>query len=87
MKLLTRVVGPIATNLYVLGDEPSGEAIAIEDSPNGIIAAKRAGLRCVVVPNPITAGLDLSEADLQLKSLADVTLPQLIERLGSAQQP
>ena len=30
MKLLTRVVGPIATNLYVLGDEPSGEAIAID---------------------------------------------------------
>jgi HAD superfamily hydrolase (TIGR01509 family) len=65
----------------------AGNAIAIEDSPNGIIAAKRAGLRCVVVPNPITAGLDLSEADLQLKSLADVTLPQLLERLGSAQQP
>ena len=30
MRLLTRVVGPIATNLYVLGDEPSGEAIAID---------------------------------------------------------
>ena len=30
MKLLTRVVGPIATNLYVLGDESSGEAIAID---------------------------------------------------------
>jgi glyoxylase-like metal-dependent hydrolase (beta-lactamase superfamily II) len=30
MKLLTRVVGPIATNLYVLGDEASGEAIAID---------------------------------------------------------
>jgi hydroxyacylglutathione hydrolase len=30
MKLLQRVVGPIATNLYVLGDEPSGEAIAID---------------------------------------------------------
>jgi glyoxylase-like metal-dependent hydrolase (beta-lactamase superfamily II) len=30
VKLLARVVGPIATNLYVLGDEPSGEAIAID---------------------------------------------------------
>ena len=30
MLLLTRVVGPIATNLYVLGDEPSREAIAID---------------------------------------------------------
>ncbi len=30
MKLLQRVIGPIATNLYVLGDESSGEAIAID---------------------------------------------------------
>jgi hydroxyacylglutathione hydrolase len=30
LKLLQRVVGPVATNLYVLGDEPSGEAIAID---------------------------------------------------------
>ncbi|MEX2548327.1 MAG: MBL fold metallo-hydrolase [Chloroflexota bacterium] len=30
MKLLQRVVGPIATNLYVLGDEASREAIAID---------------------------------------------------------
>lgn len=30
MKLLTRVVGPVATNLYVLGDESSGQAIAID---------------------------------------------------------
>ena len=30
MKLLQRVVGPVATNLYVLGDEPSREAIAID---------------------------------------------------------
>jgi hydroxyacylglutathione hydrolase len=30
MKLLQRAIGPIATNLYVLGDEASGEAIAID---------------------------------------------------------
>lgn len=30
MKLLQRVIGPVATNLYVLGDEASGEAIAID---------------------------------------------------------
>ncbi len=59
----------------------AGEAVAIEDSPNGITSATRAGLRTVAVPNPITAGLDLSEADLQLRSLADVTLPELLNRL------
>lgn len=30
MNLLQRVVGPLVTNLYVLGDEPSREAIAID---------------------------------------------------------
>lgn len=30
MKLLQRVVGPLATNLYVLGDEESREALAID---------------------------------------------------------
>ena len=30
MKMLRRVIGPVATNLYVLVDEPSGEAVAID---------------------------------------------------------
>jgi len=30
LKLLQRVIGPASTNLYVLGDEPSREAIAID---------------------------------------------------------
>jgi len=57
------------------------EAIAIEDSPNGVTAAKRAGMRCVAIPNSITANLDLSAADLVLRSLAEITLPELLERL------
>jgi HAD superfamily hydrolase (TIGR01509 family) len=59
------------------------EAVAIEDSPNGVAAAKRAGIRCVAVPNPITAPRDLSQADLLLTSLADMTLPRLLERLAA----
>jgi len=57
------------------------EAIAIEDSPNGVTAAKRAGLRCVAIPNSITARLDLSQADLVLNSLADLSMAELLERL------
>ncbi len=57
------------------------EAIAIEDSPNGVTAAKRAGLRCVAIPNSITARLDLSQADLVLNSLADASMAELLERL------
>jgi len=67
-------------SLDCLGVE-AAEAVAVEDSPNGVVAAKRAGLRCVAVPNRITAGLDLSQADLRLGSLADVTLPELLEKL------
>ncbi len=66
---------------------PAAEAVAIEDSPNGIVAASRAGLRCIAVPNPITAGLDLSQADLVLGSLAELTLSELLERLSRARQP
>ena len=57
------------------------EAFAIEDSPNGITAAKQAGLRCVAVPNTITASLDLSRADVMLGSLSEVTLAELLTRV------
>jgi HAD superfamily hydrolase (TIGR01509 family) len=65
-------------------DVDATEAIAIEDSPNGVAAAKLAGLFCVAVPNRITAGLDLSEADLLLGSLADVTLAELLSRVDES---
>ena len=61
-----------------LGVKPD-EAIAFEDSYHGLIAAKTAGLYCVVIPNEVTKNLEFSKADLQLKSLADVTLVELTE--------
>lgn len=54
------------------------EAIAFEDSMNGIAAAKAAGLRCVAVPNALTSGMDLSLADVQLDSLAQTPLEELL---------
>jgi HAD superfamily hydrolase (TIGR01509 family) len=57
------------------------ESIVFEDSLNGIVAAKRAGLYCVAVPNPLTAQLDLSRADLQLASLADLSLGDLLKKV------
>jgi len=62
----------------------ASEAIAIEDSPNGVMAAKRAGLRCVAIPNSITAKLDLSGADVLLSSLAEITLADLLKRVAAA---
>jgi HAD superfamily hydrolase (TIGR01509 family) len=65
--------------LAALGLEPH-EAIAFEDSPNGVRAAKAAGIACVAIPNPATSTLALDEADLVLESLTDVPLPELLER-------
>jgi HAD superfamily hydrolase (TIGR01509 family) len=60
----------------------AAETIAFEDSPNGIAAAKAAGLLCVAVPNAITASLDLSGADLRLDSLGVLSLEGLLARFS-----
>jgi beta-phosphoglucomutase-like phosphatase (HAD superfamily) len=57
------------------------EAVAFEDSPNGITAANAAGIYCVAVPNPTTASLDVTHADLVLRSLEEVPLPELLRRV------
>jgi len=62
-----------------LGLEPA-EAIAFEDSPNGVRAAKAAGIHVVAVPNSVTGLLDLGEADLVTPSLAELPLSQLLRR-------
>jgi HAD superfamily hydrolase (TIGR01509 family) len=79
------VRGKPAPDTYVeacarLGVDPR-EAVAVEDSPNGIAAAKAAGLRCIAVPHALTETLDLSAADLRLRSLADCTLADALTRL------
>ncbi|GAA2405458.1 HAD family hydrolase [Streptomyces glaucosporus] len=63
-----------------LGVSPE-EAIAFEDSPTGIRAARAAGVHCVTVPNEMTAGLDLSHADLRVESFRHVDLAQIIDSL------
>jgi HAD superfamily hydrolase (TIGR01509 family) len=60
----------------------SSEAIAFEDSPNGVRAAKAAGVACVAVPNGMTAELGLDDADLVLGSLEEVPLAELVERFA-----
>ena len=63
-----------------LGIQPE-QALAIEDSAHGVTAAKKAGLFCLAVPNPITKDLPLDHADLRLASLAEMPLPALLEQL------
>ena len=70
------------TALQRLGVQPD-EAIAFEDSSNGIHAAKAAGLFCVVVPNLLTVDLDLTEADLRLLTLEAMPLRDVIKEASA----
>jgi HAD superfamily hydrolase (TIGR01509 family) len=55
--------------LSALGVAPE-EAVALEDSANGLAAAKGAGLYTVVTPTRWSAGQDFRDADLLLRDLA-----------------
>jgi HAD superfamily hydrolase (TIGR01509 family) len=61
-----------------LGVKPE-EAIAFEDSVNGSIAAKKAGLYCVAIPNPVTKHMQFEDVDHQVESIAELELAALIE--------
>ena len=54
------------------------DAVVYEDSAHGITAAKAAGIFTVAVPNTLTRHADLSQADLQISSLADVPLADIL---------
>jgi beta-phosphoglucomutase-like phosphatase (HAD superfamily) len=63
----------------------NSEAIVFEDSPNGILAARRAGIFTVAVPNQITRRLPLDGANLHLSSLADLPLEKLMGMVAVVQ--
>lgn len=54
------------------------EAVALEDSVNGVLAAKAAGLYCVAIPNSVTAALDFSVADTVWQTLDGADLDRLV---------
>jgi HAD superfamily hydrolase (TIGR01509 family) len=49
------------------------ESIAIEDSRRGLLAAKAAGLECIIVPNELTKTSDFTEADYVLSDIRQLT--------------
>lgn len=59
----------------------AGECLAFEDSPNGVLAARSAGLRVVGVPNPVTVHAGRLSADLVVSSLQELPLDQILARL------
>ncbi|WP_410985045.1 HAD family hydrolase [Bacillus cereus] len=65
-----------AMNLLNVNPEHS---LAIEDSPNGTLAAKRAGMWCMTVPNKATKELEFGKLDINLASLQDLKLIEVLE--------
>jgi len=59
------------------------EVFVLEDSPNGVTAAKRADIFTIVVPNSITRQLELDGADMRLESLADLMFDDLMIEVES----
>jgi HAD superfamily hydrolase (TIGR01509 family) len=55
-------------------------AVVFEDSPNGVLAARRAGIFVVGVPNPLTAKMGLT-GDITVPSLAELSLHELNEHV------
>ena len=58
------------------------EAVVFEDSPNGVRAAKDAGIFVVAVPNSVTRNYALDEADLVVESLASLPPEELLARFS-----
>lgn len=65
--------GKPAPECYLLAagrlDLPPADCLVLEDAPNGVAAARAAGMACWAVPNEYTRTLDLSAADQILPSL------------------
>lgn len=60
------------------GHEPSA-MLVLEDSPNGLRAAKGAGARCIVVPHDLVPRNEITEADAVLASLRDPRLEEILD--------
>jgi len=60
----------------------ASQAVVLEDSPHGVLAAKRAGLYCVAVPNPMTKDLSFTkdghQPDMVLDSLTAFPLESFL---------
>ncbi len=74
-----------APDLFVSAAEALAVApaacLVIEDSPNGVLAARAAGMRCVAVPNTVTRRLEMPSTELVVESLEGLRLSELLRRV------
>jgi putative hydrolase of the HAD superfamily len=59
----------------------NNEAVVFEDSPNGVTAARRAGIFVVAIPNQLTSMLPIEDANLILSSLSELPLSLLLDKV------
>lgn len=62
------------------------ECVVLEDSPNGIEAAKSANMFCIAIPNRYLQNGDFSKADLQIPTLEFLELQMLQELINSQRE-
>ncbi|HUV07805.1 MAG TPA: HAD family phosphatase [Spirochaetia bacterium] len=70
-----------APDIFLRAAEQGGvqpaDCVVVEDASSGVQAAAAAGMACVGFKNPSSRGQDLSAADLQIDSLAGLTVSKL----------
>ena len=62
-------------------DVAPAACLVIEDSPNGVLAARAAGIRCVAVPNGVTRILKMPETELVVESFEGLGLDEILNRI------
>lgn len=62
---------------------PPSQCLVFEDAEKGVIAAHRAGMRCIAVPNEYTRHHDFSLASRVCASLTEVT-PEVLKSIEAA---
>lgn len=81
--------GKPAPDVFLLASQKIGIApencVVIEDSENGVIAAKKAGTKVIGFINPDSGQQDLSRADITIKEFSEINIEMLdkIIRLDS----
>lgn len=60
------------------------ECLVFEDSANGAIAAKKACMSCVIVPNEITKDLEFCQVEHRIDSMGHTTLEEIISIVNNA---
>jgi HAD superfamily hydrolase (TIGR01509 family) len=65
-----------------LAQTPVSECVVIEDSANGVAAAKAAGIYCVGYASPHSAGQDLRLADRVIRDFAELSAVEIQQLVG-----